>query len=98
MRAFFSNSAIALGARVGDVVGMVLRQALVIVVIGLGLGLASALAGLRLLEGLLYDVDPGDPLALTLGAAVLVLVATLAAAVPAWRATRVEPVTALKGE
>ena len=89
---------IALGARARDVVGLVLRQGLVIIAIGLGLGLLAALAGLRLLEGLLYDVAPGHPPALILGAVVLAATAAAAALVPAWKATRVEPVTALKEE
>ena len=89
---------IALGADSRDVLGLVLRQGIRVIVAGLLLGLGASLAGLRLLENLLYDVAPGDPLALTLGAAVLALVAALAAFVPAWKATRVEPVTALKEE
>jgi putative ABC transport system permease protein len=89
---------IALGARTRDVLGMILRQGLAVAAAGLVIGMGAAFAGLRLLESMLYDVDPADPLALTAGAALLAAVATGAALVPAWRATRVEPVAALKEE
>lgn len=89
---------IALGARARDVLGMVLKQGLVLVGAGLGIGVLGALAGLRILEGMLFGVTPGDPVALGGGALVLGAVAVVAALVPAWNATRVEPVDALKQE
>ncbi|MBW3554586.1 MAG: ADOP family duplicated permease, partial [Gemmatimonadetes bacterium] len=88
----------AVGASSGRVLRLVLRQALFIAGIGLLLGLPLALGGLRLLRGLLFGVSPGDPIALLAGGATLVAVAVAASMVPAWRATRVEPVTALRQE
>ncbi len=89
---------IAMGATRRVVLLMVLRQGLRLVVIGLALGIPLALAGLRLLESSLFQVSPADPLSLAAGAAVLVLVATAAAVIPARRATRVEPAAALREE
>ncbi|MGH9481301.1 MAG: FtsX-like permease family protein [Terriglobales bacterium] len=88
----------ALGARARQVVGMVLRQAAVLLAIGIALGMAASLAAERGLASLLYGLRPGDPLSLA-GAAAALLVAGLAAAlVPALRASRVDPLTALREE
>lgn len=86
----------ALGAHVGDVRGLVMRQGLFQLAIGLVLGLALALGVTSLLQTLLFQVDPRDPIIfLTIGA---VLSATAAAAclIPAIRATRVDPMQALR--
>jgi putative ABC transport system permease protein len=86
----------ALGAERGTVLAMVLRDAAVLAAMGLGLGLAAALAVNRVLRTMLFDVTTTDPLtyvamALTLGLAVLI-----ASVVPARRASRVDPVIALR--
>jgi putative ABC transport system permease protein len=89
---------LALGARSSSVQAMVLRQGLGMTLTGLGLGLLGALGLSRLLTTLLYGVSPSDPR--VLGGAVLVLavVSTVACLIPAIRATRVNPIEALRSE
>lgn len=87
----------ALGARAGEVVGLVVRQGMTGVLLGVALGGVGALAGGRVLQALLFEVGPGDPVALAGGAVVLLAVALLAAWLPARRVTRVDPVRALQG-
>jgi predicted permease len=88
----------ALGATAAQVQWLVLRQALALVVVGLVLGAPAALAAARLLEGLLFEVEPLDPAVLLGAAATLACTATLAAYLPARRASRVDPVIALRSE
>jgi predicted permease len=88
---------IAVGASPGRVVEMVLRQAAVFVAPGLGLGLALAAVLTPLLASPAFDfVTPGDPLVMTLSAIIMAAVAFVAATFPAVRASRVDPVTALR--
>jgi putative ABC transport system permease protein len=89
---------IALGARPGDMARMVLRQASRVGIAGLAAGLALALALTRFLKSILYGIQPTDPL--TLGAACLLLIAVALAAgyFPARRASRMDPVIALRNE
>jgi predicted permease len=89
---------IAVGATARDVLGLILRQGLWVSGIGLVIGIGLAAGALRLLRGMLFDVSPADPIALALGALVLMTAAVGAALVPAWRATRIEPVSALREE
>jgi len=89
---------IALGAEPSAVSGMVLRDGLRLAVIGLGAGLGVAALASRVLETWLYGVSPHDPVAFLAGPAILLLVAMAACLVPARRATRVDPVTALRAE
>ncbi|HEX3129900.1 MAG TPA: ABC transporter permease, partial [Thermoanaerobaculia bacterium] len=89
---------IALGARKGDILGMVLGQAGRLAAVGIGLGLLAALAVTRVLEGLLYGVSARDPLtfaALAFGLAAVTLLATW---LPARRAARVDPILAIRAE
>ncbi len=86
----------ALGATPGGVQWLVLRQALWLVLIGLVLGVPAAVAVARLLAGLLFEVTPLDPRALVGSTLVLVAVAALAAFLPARRASRLDPVSALR--
>lgn len=89
---------VALGAAGRDIVRLVLRQGLTPAAVGIVVGIAVSLAGARFARSLLFEVSPSDPLSL-MAVAVLLLVLTLVAClVPAWRALRVDPVTALKGE
>lgn len=88
----------ALGAKRSDVGRLILRRALTPVIIGLAIGLVVSLGVTRLLQGLLFGVDPTDPLSLAAGAIVLVAAATLAAYLPAHRAAKVDPVAALRTE
>jgi putative ABC transport system permease protein len=89
---------IALGARRLDVLMMVVRQVLVITAIGIVIGGAGALATGSLLTGLLFGVRAGDPVTFASVSIGLALVALVAAAVPALRAARLDPVAALRGE
>jgi putative ABC transport system permease protein len=86
----------ALGARGGDVVRMVVRRGLALAAIGLALGLAAALAVTRLLSSLLFSVRPTDPLTFVSLAALLLAVAGVASFLPARRAARVDPIEALR--
>jgi putative ABC transport system permease protein len=88
----------ALGAKHGDVLRLVLRQGMVLTGFGVGLGIAGGLALTRLLESYLYRVQPTDPIAFGSTALLLGAVAMLASYIPARRATRVDPLIALRHE
>jgi len=88
----------ALGARPATVVGLVVRQGMAPVVLGLAVGIVAALALSRLLTKMLFGVSPHDPRTLVVVAVLLVAVALLASYLPARRATRVDPLTALRAE
>jgi len=88
----------AIGATPRDILKLVLRQGLIIVAIGLLAGLAAAFVGTRLLADLFYGVAPSDPLTYAVVATLLLTVALLANWIPARRATRVNPVIALRFE
>jgi predicted permease len=88
----------ALGARAGDVLSHVLRNAAGMVIVGLTIGLAGALALTRVMKSLLFEVSALDPMAFALAAVSMTIVGLLAALIPASRASRVDPVTALRSE
>jgi predicted permease len=88
----------ALGAQRGAVVQMILRQVLVLAAVGLGIGLPSALAVSRLVESFLFGIKGNDPQALILAVAVLFCAALTAGYVPALRASRIDPITAIRYE
>ncbi len=92
----------ALGAQRWDVLWMVLREALSLVLIGVGLGLPAALAAARLAEnqisGLLFGLTTGDPVTIAAATGLLAAVAGVAAYLPARRASRVDPMVALRNE
>jgi putative ABC transport system permease protein len=88
----------AIGARSGDVARMVLRDGGQMAIAGVAIGLAIALAGARLIRGLLFGVSATDPLTFVTVGSGLLLVALLASYLPARRATRVDPMIALRGE
>jgi len=90
--------ALGIGARGRDVVALVLREGLRVSLIGLAAGLVLAIALGRVLRSQLYGVSPLDPAAFVAAAVVLVAVALLACWVPARRATRVDPMEALRHE
>jgi putative ABC transport system permease protein len=88
----------ALGASQGNVLGLVLRQGMIYVVLGVAAGLVGALAATRLLTSMLFDVKPTDPGTYAAVAAILAVVALAASYIPARRAAKVDPLTALRQE
>ena len=89
---------IALGARVQEVVTLVLREALLLVAIGIVAGIPAVFVIARFAQTLLFNLSPTDPLSLTLAVVVMLVVALLAAYLPARRATRIDPLIALRYE
>lgn len=88
----------ALGAERGQVLRMVLREVLALTIVGVAVGLALAAAESKLIANLLFGVGPFDPLSLGIAAAAMVAVALLAGYGPARRATRIDPLAALRYE
>jgi predicted permease len=88
----------ALGASTGSVLRLILRQGLVCAGMGLVLGLAAAVAGTRLLTSMLFEVQPNDPWIYLTVAALLGVVTLVASYVPARRAAKIDPLTALRQE
>jgi predicted permease len=88
----------ALGAANSQVVGLVLKQGVTIAIIGIVVGVAGALALSRITQTLLYGVDPADPLTFGAVVGVIALVAVAACLIPMRRATRVDPLTAIRAE
>lgn len=88
----------ALGAEGGDVVRMIILEGLTLIATGVAVGLLLSLAGTRVMGGLLYGVSPTDPLTFLSVATLLTAVALLACYVPARRATKVDPMVALRSE
>ena len=89
---------LALGAEPGGVAAMIVRQGGLVSLAGVAVGLAAALAGSRLIESLLYEVSPRDPVVFGVTALTLLGVALLACWLPARRAARVSPVEALRAD
>ena len=88
----------ALGARPFDVLKLVVRQGMILSLIGVVVGLGGALALTRVMSSLLFGVTERDPITFGVVAALLMLVAFIACFVPARRATRVDPLIALRCE
>ena len=88
----------ALGARPSDVKLLVIRETLKTVAVGIAVGIGAAVAGVRVLRGLVYGVSAADPLTFVAVPIVVTAVAVLAAAIPARRASRVDAVTVLRAE
>ena len=88
----------ALGASPRAVMRMVLSHGRRLTLLGIALGIAGAFLVTRLMQQALFEVDPADPLIYLVVAAMLLLVAEFASWLPARRATRIDPVIALRGE
>ncbi|HEX4682932.1 MAG TPA: ABC transporter permease [Gemmatimonadaceae bacterium] len=89
---------VALGAQSRDILGMVVRRGLGLAAAGIACGIAGALLVTRLMQGVLYGVSSADPPTYSLVAVVLLTVAALASWLPALRASRVDPLVALRAE
>jgi predicted permease len=89
---------LALGAQIGDVLRMVVFEGMKPALLGVALGVAGALALGRLLSSLIFEVKPSDPITFLAVALLLALIALLASLIPAYRAAKVDPMTALRYE
>jgi hypothetical protein len=88
----------ALGAQRRTLVAMVIRNGMALAAAGLAVGLPGAWMLSRVLSSLLFEISPRDPITFATVAAVLSVVALVACAIPAWRVTRVDPITVLRME
>jgi putative ABC transport system permease protein len=88
----------ALGAERGTVLGQVLRQGLLLAGVGVAAGLAGAFGLTRLVTSLLFGVQPTDPITIGAVVATIAVVAAVASLLPAWRASRVDPIVVLRDE
>jgi len=86
----------ALGAQRADVLGMIVRRGMTLALAGIAIGLAAAALLTRLLAGMLYGVEPLDPVTFAAVAAILLLVSLAASGAPAWRAARLDPMRTLR--
>jgi predicted permease len=89
---------LALGSEPSDVLRMVLRETMLLVLVGIAIGVPVALAATRLLSSLLFGLTPGDPATILLGMLVMATVALFAGYLPARKASRVDPMVALRYE
>jgi putative ABC transport system permease protein len=89
---------LALGATNRELIWMVLRDCMIVATVGLAVGTGAALALGRFAGALLFQIGPNDPVSLAAAAAVMLMVALVAGILPARRASRVDPVLALKAE
>jgi ABC-type antimicrobial peptide transport system permease subunit len=88
----------ALGANPGSVIWLVLREVLILLALGLAIGIPSGFAVARYVSAQLYGIKPGDPWTACASVAVLIVVAGLAGLIPAQRASRIDPIVALRYE
>jgi ABC-type antimicrobial peptide transport system permease subunit len=89
---------VAIGATRQRIVGMILAQGLRVALFGAAAGLLAALAATRFLASLLFGVTATDPLTFAAVALLVLTVATAATAIPAWKASRIDPTRSLRAE
>ena len=89
---------IALGAKAGDIVGMVLARSAAMAVLGVVIGAALAYAAGRSMQAMLFGVDPANPAVFGFAAALALLMTIAGSLLPAWRATRIDPIAATRTE
>jgi putative ABC transport system permease protein len=89
---------VALGAQVRDILGLVLAQGVGVAAVGIGLGVLMTLAAGGLVSSLLYETSARNPFVLAAVAMLLLIVAAFASLMPALRATRADPLSALRAE
>ena len=89
---------IALGAQGVDIAFDVLRRSLVLVFAGVASGVVAALALTRYVRSMIFGIEPNDPLSIAIAVAAMVIVAIAATSIPARRASRVDPIIALRAE
>lgn len=87
---------IAIGAKPGDVISLVVREGMSLAIVGVVVGAVAALVATRLVRGMLFRIDAADPLTFVVAGLFLSAVALVATWVPAFRATRIDPMTALR--
>jgi putative ABC transport system permease protein len=97
-RTFEVGVRMALGARPRDIITMILKQGMVLTLIGLGVGFVAALAATRVLSSVLFEISATDLLTFAIAPLILMAVALVACLIPARRATKVDPVIALRYE
>lgn len=88
----------ALGASAWDVIRLVARQSITLIAIGLAIGLAGGVAVGTTMGGLLNGLSPADPISVASVSGLLIAITLIATAIPAWRASRIDPVIALRTE
>jgi ABC-type antimicrobial peptide transport system permease subunit len=88
----------ALGARPGDILSLVLRRGMKLTLIGIALGLMGAFASTRLLGDMLFGIKPVDPLTFAAMTLLLMCISLVACFLPARRATKVDPMNVLRSE
>jgi ABC-type antimicrobial peptide transport system permease subunit len=88
----------AIGAKPASVVWLILRETLILLAIGAAIGAAAAMALARIVAASMYGVSTADPLTIAVAAATLTVVALAAASFPALRASRIDPIVALRVE
>ena len=88
----------ALGAKPSDVLRLVVQQAMLLALVGVGIGLIASLLLTRLMKGLLFSVSVTDPVTFAAIAVLMTFIALLACLIPARRATKVDPLVALRYE
>jgi ABC-type antimicrobial peptide transport system permease subunit len=88
----------ALGANRGNVLGLILRESMLLVALGVAIGLPAVFATWKLIKSLLYGLTPGDPVALAAATMLMFVVAAVASYIPARRASHTDPIVALRYE